>query len=857
MPAILAFLLAFFSSLTVSAAVDGAERVEGATGVAAALGFGNLTAGFSERGELTVLRWPGPGSADHLTYRTSPDGRYDANGEYAPFPRLGARENAGAFMALMVETTDETRVLFLRDEEWTTNQHYTGNDSMVLRTEHAHAALGLAVVEEVLVHPTRNLLLWRVTLTRETFSPVLKVRLLFFENLAPVSETRYTQLRQNYLDKGTDPDVNSDYGVLFEAEAGLLWHFVPEDKNDTSLKTVVDKGASQSDIRAYLDTPEGAFSKPGVFFAFGANRDLEIVQCGNDTMIDPSEQTLEDAYASLKNGTLSRRLAAYGQVDAVLGTAWLSLDEPVGMTLALGAAAQADEARLLVQTALNPQDRRQAADGDAEAGEQDAELVMTDGDMAEGEMELPELEQDADLDPGFDPFDASAIEVNTQARLWLGHANLPQTPDQTVRDALNRALLILRTGLDAESGGAVESVAEQPWRAVFSPAQAAILFRALQRTGYDDEARKLVEFLVAYQTASGDFTGSFSSAYRLDGTVAPNAPRWQNDGTGLALWTIMSYAESLPDHAAKKSFLEPVYAKVKPFMAQMDICRDMTTPVLPCPTYEGDSTGPKQTLRGAVGMGLMLVSAARIARMADEEESVLLPWEKRALQLRKAIIDHYWDAESGVFSGYDFEAWALALWPLSLFDPGDDRGRYTAEILMGYARYTLDQTSLGGIYPAVQLYPAARALRLGHTGIREEAQRLGTKLFTQAPEGEIHAMGRMLAVVGDDIKSFEARDAMPNLTSAAWTLLVADELYGTVPEDGSWWPNPVVEDGDVDQVDDEIWDGDLSEPEVSGTYERICHNACDCSESPSGAGGVAGTAVLALMLVWLLRRRTT
>src|SRR5207245_438790 len=63
------------ASLLIAAAaaaepLDQVEHIFGATNVNAALGDGHLTAGVARTGELTVLRWPGPGGPDHLRYVT-------------------------------------------------------------------------------------------------------------------------------------------------------------------------------------------------------------------------------------------------------------------------------------------------------------------------------------------------------------------------------------------------------------------------------------------------------------------------------------------------------------------------------------------------------------------------------------------------------------------------------------------------------------------------------------------------------------------------------------------------------------------------------------------------------------------
>ena len=51
--------------------IDLVENLFGATNIPAVTGHGALTAGISDRGDLTVLSWPSPALDDQLAYATS------------------------------------------------------------------------------------------------------------------------------------------------------------------------------------------------------------------------------------------------------------------------------------------------------------------------------------------------------------------------------------------------------------------------------------------------------------------------------------------------------------------------------------------------------------------------------------------------------------------------------------------------------------------------------------------------------------------------------------------------------------------------------------------------------------------
>src|SRR5262249_51504175 len=151
----------------------------GATNVNAALGSGKLTAAFSRCGELTVLKWPGPSYYGQLDYLASnaPDAR--------TLPHFGALDSQGAFPGIAYRTARGRGFTWLRDDDWTHDQHYSADTSDVLVDEMTNAALGLHVTARHFVLPDRDVLVNHYEVRRERGSRVRGGTMVFYTNYAP------------------------------------------------------------------------------------------------------------------------------------------------------------------------------------------------------------------------------------------------------------------------------------------------------------------------------------------------------------------------------------------------------------------------------------------------------------------------------------------------------------------------------------------------------------------------------------------------------------------------------------------------------------------------------------------------
>src|SRR3989442_1027975 len=192
------------------------ELMLGATNVNAALGSGNLTATFSRCGELTSLKWPGPSFYDQLAYLSdnAPDARLR--------PHFGALDDMGVFGGIAYRTARRRGFTWLRDDEWTHNQHYSAETSDVLVTEMANAALGLKVTAWTFILPDRDVLVNHYVVERERRPAVRSARLVFYANFSPtLTRAAFAPVTDWAL------DFENDFAVVYDRREGALLHFLP------------------------------------------------------------------------------------------------------------------------------------------------------------------------------------------------------------------------------------------------------------------------------------------------------------------------------------------------------------------------------------------------------------------------------------------------------------------------------------------------------------------------------------------------------------------------------------------------------------------------------------------------------
>lgn len=139
---------------------------------------------------------------------------------------------------------------------------------------------------------------------------------------------------------------------------------------------------------------------------------------------------------------------------------------------------------------------------------------------------------DPDLHPGtrvlVDPTTTDDDDLAAEQRTWLAAGETPGA-DGPYADMVSTALLDLHTLL-LDDGAAVAGWSHR-WRYVW-PRDASFVAVAFARTGHQDDALAILDFLAGVQ----EHDGSFEARYLPDGSGVPDDREAQSDGTGWALW---------------------------------------------------------------------------------------------------------------------------------------------------------------------------------------------------------------------------------------------------------------------------------------------------------------------------------
>ncbi|MFB6347563.1 MAG: hypothetical protein ABEK50_17745 [bacterium] len=175
--------------------IDEDPEIYGPTRINAQLGNQGLSVALSEKGTITVFRYPRPSFFDQVKYHTTDRDKK---------PHWGADPNAGSFLGLVVETSSGKEVHWLRD--WYSSQTYVDDISDVVRTTYTNYSLGLTVTVEDVVPINENVTAGRagdagstsqnglsgdamirdITVSKSSTSDVKNVKLVSFENFSLV-----------------------------------------------------------------------------------------------------------------------------------------------------------------------------------------------------------------------------------------------------------------------------------------------------------------------------------------------------------------------------------------------------------------------------------------------------------------------------------------------------------------------------------------------------------------------------------------------------------------------------------------------------------------------------------------------
>jgi glucoamylase len=409
-------------------------------------------------------------------------------------------------------------------------------------------------------------------------------------------------------------------------------------------------------------------------------------------------------------------------------------------------------------------------------------------------------------------FDAMLLQAETVDSEWMALACLPDTDDAQLLAVSKRALSLVRVIRDEATNAFSASVATQPPYAMDWPRDGAYMNLMVDSAGFTELVSNHNRFYAFLQRD----LGSWDMCFYGDGTVA--GPLFlELDTIGLTAWTLWDHASSLNATDAD-SYLAEVYDAIALAADFFVDWRDPDTG-LPLPAFESDFPTIQSTLLSAGMAWLTLRVALEAGDAIGETFDKTAMWELRKEELRAAIYEHYFDADTGLFDG-DPYTMAYMIYPIEFLSPEDEIVQANAEYLWTWLETMLNGQTDGGSYLGIV------TLALAHAWQNDSAMndRLIEALDFMAGEivtaGTNH-YGEVFVNLGG---SFEPRTGMPHPMTAALTYQTAANLFGlSCPETTD------DDDDDDDTANDDTDDDDSNDPDFPGDDSDFDGGGgCDC-----------------------------
>jgi len=754
-----------------SADWDFQERLFGATNVNAQAGNGGLTAGFAATGELTVLGWPSPSYYDQLDYQTSSD--EDAREQ----PYYGADPAEGVFAGIWYETEHDSALLWLRDAPFQTEQRYLHDGSAVVLTTHRATGIGLSVTVENLVRVDRDVLAWRYRIERNGGSPVKRIALVFYENLAPCLHKEAYMPLQDWMFDG-----DNDFGALYVDESDAVVHFAPQQGDlellDDWMAYTWPQSLEVAVAQEWKQLVEAA--GPGVYLAIGG-RDAPVeYQVGFDDH-QPCQQntgwtyTPTSAFADAADGSLLRSPAAGCQATAAL--LWRHDFE------------------------LHP-------------ATPEFEVFLAAGETAEEALE-------GLTDTRAATFESMVADADAHYAQLLAETALPDGAGDEVIGFARRWLVSLMQGVDRDSSAIVASITTQPPYRQDWPRDSAFFNLALDVAGFHDLATEHNRFLLGVQETEDhhDFLGQLTPAgawhmnFYADGEYGGFIP-FEIDQTGLMVWSLVNHTRFIDSVSERRAYLADVLDPVVMAADLLSGCVDDAYPYgdgstaprdlliadvragafpdndderaallaageyqgfMQCWANEDDHEYTEQTLYGAHTVYLGLVSAAELLRATCGDEARAAWYETRADELAQAMVGMWADDDGGWIGRTDWVLWLAP--PLA---PDDPRMTALADTQLAALADAVDLVSDGGSYVNKKSLSLARYWADDPTRLAE-LEPLVAALATEVPTPGTRHVGECWVSLDTDadgaFDTFDNRTAVPHLWTASLTYLSLMALY--------------------------------------------------------------------------------
>ncbi len=737
----LLFLLFLFNFTYVfSHPVDRIEHIFGATNINAISGNGGLTIGISKEGDLTLLKYPSPSFFDQLNYKTS------SQENARELPRFGAEENMGAFSGLIIYTGSNSELSWLRDSIWAKKQYYNTDDSNVIVTEYSRDDYKMEILQYDFVLPDKDVFVRDHVIQLLPGSPVERVELVFYENLAPCNTKEPFLPTSDWSDDG-----KNDFALLYYSPYDALVHFIPEIVDYSEILSLLQPGITQSQIEEFVrkileEEDKGIFAVIGSISHSGSHQaGMDSTTRCQDAMVNNNPYQPQDAFEDIMD---DHRLS----------------DSSVALCQANGAI-------------VYPVELNQFKYGGVT-------VIVSLG---------------IDLNSALSNFDTAKVmpsyllyETESYWREWIRKATLPATGDAEVIAFSKRTLLSTRVSTDRNSGAIVASVSVQPPYGEDWPRDGAFINLALDVAGFTDIVTKHnyfysnVQRKEAGQDVYGMYhdapAGTFAMNYYADGM--PGGPiDFEIDETGLALWTLVNHGKFLRSDSERCDYFGSVYPSIKLAAQALTECKDNANN-LQCYAYEDDNYTLTQGLQGAVTVYLGLKSAVELGRALREDSSIVNLWEERANELKEAIFVNLYNKDTGNFEGNETGSRAWLLWPASIYEKGDPVAEREAEALYKIVLPHLLKETEGAAYLGKITHALARYWRDRPDKLKE-LQEIILPLLKDVPTEGTRHVGEVFVTLDllppgapDGIKdSYDARVAVPHIWEASLNYLSAMALY--------------------------------------------------------------------------------
>ena len=677
------FLLLSLAMLALPAAtsaqsIDRIERTFGVSAVTAMSGNGGLTAGLSQRGELTVLSWPSPSFHDQLDYQT-------ANGEDArDLPRYGAAPDRGLFAGLWIEPAEgDPYISWLRDPEWEHAQEYRTDTSPALVQSARLPGTGLSVFETIFVDRDADVLHRRAKIQRDADSTVRSVRYLLYANFAPQQDRPEDVSDLAVFPPSEADDDAHDFAAFWNPDAGALVQFSPALRDYSTLDGLMGGDWSAA---SWSDEGQGEASalatgvEDGVFLALVGATPPDGFQVGWDRSRPcPGGAgwtwSPATAWADAQDGELDGSPLAACQADAVL--AWhIDLGEP------------GDLVTHSLEQALAVQDNQESA----------LALATT----ARG------------------TFDETLERSEASWNAWLAGLNVPTNLGEELQAFSERTLLAIAMGTDRDRGAIVASISRQPGYHLDWPRDSTFFDLALDLAGAFDAVSEHSRFLIEVQNRTPEFsdfegledrivspTGAWFMNFWADGQESTNFLNpFEIDQVGLSLWKLTAHAAFAANNNRRRDVLAAAWPTIERGADLLAACvadehpaltdreaaagepnwypiwqdlRAGTAPdaeprraaldagdwaaLLPCRANEDDNPVPSRSLYSTHVSRMGLLAAVDAARMLCVDDPRIAYWEARAHELATVALKEYYDPIDGTWEGHgDWLLWPTPLW---------------------------------------------------------------------------------------------------------------------------------------------------------------------------------------------------